>query len=161
MDATSYYNYRAQRAAGFFELHVIMGEETRVVILATPSDGYCHNSEPFRNYFLPRLERLAKSFGFGIRYIPADSAYASNKAYEEVRERPNAIPGIKSCKRRGVPKRGLIAIYWRMRNLPWLAVTPMLDESWRRCLRFSKRLFGCYVRAAPGSLGVWSSSLRP
>jgi len=56
IDATSYYNYRAQRAADFFKLHVVMDEETRVIILATPSDRYCHDSEPFWSYFLPELE---------------------------------------------------------------------------------------------------------
>ncbi|RLG80827.1 MAG: hypothetical protein DRO40_10615 [Thermoprotei archaeon] len=119
MDTTSYYNYRAQKAADFFKLHVVMDEETRVIILATPSDRYCHDSEPFWSYFLPELERLSKIFGFKIRYVSADSAYASNRAYKEVRERLNAIPGIKPCKRRGVPRRGLMTAYWRMRGLPW------------------------------------------
>ena len=146
MDATSYYNYRAQRAADFFKLHVVMDEETRVIILATPSDRYCHDSEPFWNYFLPELERLAKTFGFRIHYVSADSAYASNKAYEEVRARLKAIPSIKPCKRRGVPRRGLMATYWRMRNLPWLRRYSNARWVLEAMFKVFKRLFGCYVR---------------
>ena len=68
------------------------------MILATPSDRYCPDNKYFWSYFLPELERLSKVFGFRIRYVSADSAYASNRAYKEVRERLNAIPGIKPCK---------------------------------------------------------------
>jgi len=89
------------RAADFFKLHVIMDEETRVIILATPSDRYCHDSKPLWNYFLPELEGLSKVFGFKISYVSADSAYTSNRAYKEVRERLNAMPGIKPCKGEG------------------------------------------------------------
>ena len=67
MDATSYYNYRAQRAADFFKLHVVMDEETRVIILVTPSDRYCHDSEAFWSYFFPELGRLARVIGFKTR----------------------------------------------------------------------------------------------
>ncbi|MHA1590214.1 MAG: transposase [Candidatus Njordarchaeales archaeon] len=146
MDATSYYNYRAQRAADFFKLHVVMDEEMRVIILATPSDRYCHDSEPFWSYFLPELERLSKVFGFRIRYVSADSAYASNKAYREVRKRLNAIPGIKPCRRRGVPRRGLMAAYWTMRGLPWFRRYSNARWVLEAMFKVFKRLFGCYVR---------------
>ena len=79
-------------STGFQIMHVVMDEETRVIILATLSDRYCNDSEPLWNYFLPELEKIAKVFGFMIRYVSADSAYASNGAYKEVKESPNAIP---------------------------------------------------------------------
>jgi len=146
MDVTSYYNYRAQRVADFFKLHVVMDEETGIIILATLSDRYCNDSEPLWNYFLPELERLSKVFGFKIRYVSADSAYASNRAYKEVKEGLNAMLGIKPCRRRGVSRRGLVVAYWRMRGLPWFRGILMLGGFWRRCLRFLRCFFGCYVR---------------
>ena len=51
------------------------------------------------NYFLPEPKRFAKIFGIKIRYVSADSLYASNRAYKEVRERFNAISSIRPCRR--------------------------------------------------------------
>ncbi len=84
MDASSYYNYKAQRAADFFKLHVMMDEATRVIILATPSGRYCHDRKPFWNYSLPELDRLPKVFGFKIRHVSADWTYPSNGVYGAV-----------------------------------------------------------------------------
>ena len=63
MDAISYYNYRPQRAADFLKLYIVM-DEIRVLILTTPSDRCCHDSELLWNYFLLELEILAKVLWF-------------------------------------------------------------------------------------------------
>ena len=146
----------------FFKLHAVMDGETRVIILATLSDRYCHDSEPFWSYFLPELERLSKVFGFRIRYVSADSAYASNRAYKEVKERLNAIPGIKPCKRRGVPRRGLVVAYWRTHGLPWFRRYSNARWVLEAMFKVFKMLFlDVMFVVAPGSLGVWSFSSRP
>jgi len=117
MDASSYYNYRAQKAADFFKLHVVMDLETKVIILATPNDRYYHDINPMRHYFIDELAKLAKMFGLKIKVVSTDSAYASEDIYRNIREKLNATPAIKPNKGRKRPKNGLVAIFWRLRNI--------------------------------------------
>ena len=119
MDASSYYNYRAQKTADFFKLHVTMDLATKAIVLAAPSDRYYHDSNPLKLYFIDELARLSRELGFRIKIVSADSAYSSSEAYKRIREELDAIPAIKPSKGRGIPRRGLKALFWKIRNLPW------------------------------------------
>ena len=116
MDASSY-NHRAQRAADFFKLHVAMDLAMRAIILATPSDRYYHDSNPLKLYFIDELAKLSGELGFRIKVVSADSAYSSSEVYKRIKEELGAIPAIKPSKGRGNPRRGLKALFWRIRRL--------------------------------------------
>ncbi len=87
MDASSYYNYRAQRVADFFKLHVVMDLATRTIVLATPSDRYYHDSKPLKLYFIDELAKLSRKLSFKIKIVSADSAYSSSETYKNIREK--------------------------------------------------------------------------
>ncbi len=87
MDASSYYNYRAQGAADFFKLHVVMDLATKAIGLATPSDRYYHDSKPLKLYFIDELAKLSRKPGFKIKIVSADSAYSSSETYKKIREK--------------------------------------------------------------------------
>jgi len=146
MDASSYYNYRAQKAADFFKLHVVMDLETKVIILATPSDRYYHDINPMRQYFIKELRRLADMFGFKIKAVSADSSYASEDIYNFIKGSLNATPAIKPNERREKPREGLTALFWRLRNLPWFRKLSNLRWVLESMFKVFKRLFGSFVR---------------
>ena len=119
MDASAYYINRSQRKADFAKLHVVMDLDTRVIVIATPTDRYIHDIQPMRKYFIKRLRKLAKILGFGIKAVSADSAYAAEDVYQSIKRELKAAAAIKPKKTRGIPKRGEIGKAWRMRNLKW------------------------------------------
>ena len=146
MDASTYYNYRAQRSADFFKLHVVMDRNTKVVVLATPSDRYYHDVNPMRYYFIDELAKLAVNLGFEIKIVSADSAYAANEVYQGIIGKLKATPAIKPSKRRSKPKNGLVAVFWRLRNVPWFRAYSNLRWILEAMFKVFKRLFGGYVR---------------
>ena len=146
MDASSYYNHRAQKAADFFKLHVVMDLATRAIILATPSDRYYHDSNPLKSYFIDELAKLSRELGFRIKVVSADSAYSSNEVYKRIKEELRAIPAIKPSKGCGNPRRGLKALFWRIRNLPWFRRYANLRWVLEAMFKVFKRLFGWFVR---------------
>lgn len=141
-DSSSYYQERAQKKADFFKLHVVMDLETRTILLATPSDRYYHDINPFRLYFLPVLRLLADEFGFKIKYISADSAYAAEDTYKAVEEL-GALPTIKPKRAR----KGRMGKYYRMRGLPWFKYYANRRWVLEAMFRVFKRLFKPYIRS--------------
>lgn len=145
-DASSYYNHRAQKAADFFKLHVVMDMATRAIILATPSDRYYHDSNPLKLYFIKELAKLARELGFRVKVVSADSAYSSSEAYRRVKRELGAIPAIKPSRGRGIPRRDIRALFWRIRNLPWFRRYANLRWVLESMFKVFKRLFGWFVR---------------
>ena len=141
-DSSSYYQERAQKKADFFKLHVMMDIQTKTILFATPSDRYYHDINPFKLYFLPALRLLAKEFGFKVKYVSADPAYASEDTYKAVEEL-KAIVAIKPKKAR----KGRMGKYYRMRHLPWFR--KYANRRWvlESMFRVFKRLFAPYVRS--------------
>jgi len=147
MDASSYYQDRAQRKADFAKLHVAMDLETKAIMVMTPTDRYVHDLKPFLDYFIERLRQLSEALGVTIEAVSADSAYASNESYTRVKEELKAKPAIKPRKTRGKPKNGYMAIIWRMRNLPWFK--HYADMRWilEAMFKVFKKLFNDHVKS--------------
>ena len=135
MDASSYYNYRAQKAADFFKLHVVMDLATKAIILATPSDRYYHDLNPLKLYFIDELAKLARELGFKIKVISADSAYSSSEIYKRIKEEIKAIPAIKPSKGRGSPRMVSKHYSGKSGSCPGSDITLISAGFLRRCLR--------------------------
>ncbi len=147
MDASAYYRERSQRKADFFKLHVAMDMETRTIMVSTPSDRYLHDINPFKDYFISRLAELAEEFDFKVKVVSGDSAYASEETYEMVRRELKATPALKPAARRGKPRRGIYAVFWRMRNLPWMRKFTNYRCVLETSFKTFKRLFTDHVKS--------------
>ena len=147
MDASAYYMDRAQRKADFAKLHVVMDLDTRVIVVATPTDRYVHDVQPMRKYFVKRLRKIARMLGFRIKAVSADSAYAAEDVYRAIKRELKAAATIKPKKTRGIPRHGEIGKAWRMRNLPWFK--SYADKRWilEAMFKVFKRLFTPQVKA--------------
>ncbi len=147
MDASTYYMNRAQRKADFAKLHVVMDLDTKVIVVATPTDRYVHDVQPMRRYFVKRLRKIARMLGFRIKAVSGDSAYAAEDVYRAIKRELKAAATIKPKKTRGIPRNGEIGKAWRMRNLPWFKY--YANKRWvlEAMFKVFKRIFTPQVKA--------------
>lgn len=101
---------------------------------------------PLKLYFIDELAKLSRELGFRIKVVSANSAYSSSEVYKRIKEELGAIPAIKPSKGRDNPRRGLKALFWRIRKLPWFRRYANLRWVLEAMFKVFKRLFGWFVR---------------